>query len=304
MRFEDNGISVWYDTPDAPAPRETVSPGTKIPITIGIWPADASNQVQVHYQIDRGPMLSVAAKFWKNVPTRQIHYFHAYLPAFRVGDVVKYGVTCYCAGRQVPKPDTFQSLASSFRVSAAGNRQTPSSPPMPTSLSGSEMTRSRRVIVSPTSPVSKPKVPSPRASAITSLKEQRVGIQHPFVAGAKQRFISHKFKGQLLHEETGMPLTGFSVRAFDLDAGAEARNLGRVVSDDQGMFTLAYTTSDNAALKNGQRPNTQRILFQVYNPGGQKIHCTEKLIQPERRQPLELRVHLQCISDVKETHTG
>lgn len=304
MRFEDNGISLWYDTPDAPAPRETVSPGTEIPITIGIWPADASNQVQVHYQINQGPMLSVAASFWRNVSTRQIHYFRAYLPAFRVGDVVKYGVMCCCVGRQVPKPDIFQSLASSFRVSASADRQTPSSPPMQTSLSEPEMTGSRREVVSPASPVSKPKVPSPRASAITSLKEQRVGMQHPFIAGARQRFIPHKLRGQLLHEETGKPLAGFSVRAFDLDAGAEARNLGRAVSDDQGMFTLAYTTPDNATLRNGQRQNTQRLRFQVCNPGCQEIHRTEKLIQPDQKQPLELRVHLQCISDVKEIHTG
>jgi tetratricopeptide (TPR) repeat protein len=125
MHFEHEGISLSYGTPDAPAPGETVQAGTEITITLGVQPIDASNRVEVRYRLNQGPTEAVAAKWLFNDTSRKIQYFRAYLPAFRIGDMVEYTGICRCAGRQVPSPQEAQQLRYSFRVVGAEVTATP-----------------------------------------------------------------------------------------------------------------------------------------------------------------------------------
>src|SRR6266487_6222661 len=117
MRFEHEGMSLWYGTPDAPAPRETVPAGTGITITVGVQPMNVGNKVEVLYRINQGSTEQVAAQWLRNDTYKKSQYFRASLPAFRTGDTVEYTALCRRAGRQVvPAAEETEHFASSFRV--------------------------------------------------------------------------------------------------------------------------------------------------------------------------------------------
>lgn len=85
MQFECQGRSLWYGTPDAPAPDESVQAGGEIAVTIGVSQVDASNNVALLYRIDQGPTEMVPAKWLQNDPSGNAQYFRACLPALRPG---------------------------------------------------------------------------------------------------------------------------------------------------------------------------------------------------------------------------
>jgi Big-like domain-containing protein len=124
MRFEYEGMSLWYGTPDAAA--QSVQAGTEIAITIGVSPVDASNKVELLYRVNHGPTEMVATKWVQNDHSGKGQYFRARLPAFRAGDTVEYIPICRCAGRQVPSPDEARQFASSIRVTDAQAKSAPS----------------------------------------------------------------------------------------------------------------------------------------------------------------------------------
>src|SRR5215218_4016422 len=100
MRFEHDGMSLWYGTPDAPAPGDAVPAGAEIAITVGVRPADASNKIEVLYRMNHGPEQRAGARWLRSDRTAQ--YFEARLGPFRAGDQVEYAIICVCAGRTVP----------------------------------------------------------------------------------------------------------------------------------------------------------------------------------------------------------
>jgi hypothetical protein len=81
MRFEHQGMCLWYGAPDAPAPSETVPTGTGIPITIAVQPANARNRVEVLYRMNRGPTETAPARWVRNDPAGKTQYYRANLPA-------------------------------------------------------------------------------------------------------------------------------------------------------------------------------------------------------------------------------
>lgn len=116
MRFEHEGMCLWYGTSDAPAPSEAVPAGAEIPITIAVQPADASNRPEVLYRRNQGPTETVSANWLWNDPSGKGQYFMAHLPALEAGDRVEYTSICRCAGRQVPSPEEAEQFGSSFKV--------------------------------------------------------------------------------------------------------------------------------------------------------------------------------------------
>ena len=145
MHFEHEGRSLWYGTPDAPAPEEAVQAGADIAITIGVSPVDASNNIKLLYRIDQGPTEMVAAKWLQNDPSGKAQYFRARLPALRAGDIVEYLPICHCAGRQVPSPDQARQFASSIRVTDA-QAKSPQGLRLSASDSGDEGARLHEVL--------------------------------------------------------------------------------------------------------------------------------------------------------------
>lgn len=119
MRYEHEGISIWFGTPDAPAPQDAVSQESEISITVGVQPMAANYEVELIYRVNKGPTESIKAKWLRNDTSGRTRYYRAYFPSFQAGDIVEYGVICHCAGRQVPPPEVAQDFPASFQVMAA-----------------------------------------------------------------------------------------------------------------------------------------------------------------------------------------
>ncbi|MGH7601374.1 MAG: hypothetical protein ACREOI_33865, partial [bacterium] len=119
MRFEHEGMALWFGTPDAPAPK-VVEAGEETTVTIGVKPTDASNKIEVLYRINKGSAKQAPAK-WRRNDAAGKSYFSAVLPGFRAGETVEYTAVCRCAGRQVPPLDEAFQSAASFKVVEAQN---------------------------------------------------------------------------------------------------------------------------------------------------------------------------------------
>ena len=116
MRLEFDGISVWYGTPDAPAPAGVVPGDDPVAVTIGVHPPDASNSVEVRYRIDGSPIQIVRAGWMRTAADGSAQYFRARFPRLKPGERVEFTPVCRRAGRQAPPPADTDRLLSSFTV--------------------------------------------------------------------------------------------------------------------------------------------------------------------------------------------
>jgi hypothetical protein len=120
MRFGHAGLSLWYGTPDAPAPGQAVQGQDRFAITIGVQPPNASNIIKVRYRVNGGQEHTEPVTLLRHDSYNKAQYFTANLPpaglaTFQPGDTVEYSAVCYCAGRQVPSKDEEGRFAT-FRV--------------------------------------------------------------------------------------------------------------------------------------------------------------------------------------------
>ena len=118
MRIDQDGMSLWFGTADAPAPEGADAEGSSVAVTIAIHPPDASNNVEVLYRVNGGPQQSFPAGWFRTDQARKVQYFRAQFPPLRAGDVVEYSAVCRCVGRQVPIAAGAAEVTSSFRVVA------------------------------------------------------------------------------------------------------------------------------------------------------------------------------------------
>lgn len=118
MHFEHQGMRLWLE-PNQRLADGKLEPGLNADISIGVEPADASNQVKVKYRINDGPAAIISAEHVNHIGNTQ--HFKAQLPcaALSEGDKVEYTAMCQCAGRQVPSPMEADQLTSSFRIMSA-----------------------------------------------------------------------------------------------------------------------------------------------------------------------------------------
>lgn len=70
--------------------------------------------------------------------------------------------------------------------------------------------------------------------------------------------IPREFVGRLLNQGSDVPLAGFTVRAFDLDAGAEPEDLGYDMTNEDGTFATAYTVPTGGQAE-------RRLLLRILN---------------------------------------
>ena len=90
MRFEHQGLSLWYGTADAPAPAVALRAGADAVVTVAVLPASASNQVEVAFRVNGGRIDAVPAKWLRNDPETGAQYFSATLPPLlQPGDRVR-----------------------------------------------------------------------------------------------------------------------------------------------------------------------------------------------------------------------
>jgi hypothetical protein len=120
LQFTNDGLSLWYGTPDAPAPGDGgVVRRTGASLVIGVRPAHPLNSVLVQYRVDGGRIQSVPAREVRTDVDRQVQYFSVAFPAFTTGEVVEFSATLSCVGRQVPAPHLADRFPSKFRLAPA-----------------------------------------------------------------------------------------------------------------------------------------------------------------------------------------
>ncbi len=281
MRFEHEGMSLWYGTPDAPAPRETVPAGTGITITVGVQPMNVGNKVEVLYRINQGSTEQVAAQWLRNDTYKKSQYFRASLPAFRTGDTVEYTALCRRAGRQVvPAAEETEHFASSFRVIDVTASPSPGPALHKAMVTAQERAHSTfGETVSPAQPTSP--LPTPvQGLAHNALMQDDAGS-----------VVTHQVVGQLVNQETDAPLVGFTVHAFDLDAGATPKDLGYQITNGMGVFTIVHTTPNEPTSKAGKGVNVGRgYQLHILNLQAQEIYQTQLRVKPDQEQVGEIRV--------------
>jgi hypothetical protein len=102
MNLAYDGLSIRYDTPDAPAPTGRVADTSTISLTVGVEPPNPGNAVDVRYRVDGGPFRTLVARENQTDYSRGVQYFSAKFPINIPGKKIEYYVVATCAGRQVP----------------------------------------------------------------------------------------------------------------------------------------------------------------------------------------------------------
>ncbi len=317
MQFKNENIEMWYGTSDAPAPDEIVAPGMEVAITIGVAPADASNQVEVRHRINQGRVETVGGRWLRNDAGRLAQYFRVYLHALRPGDQVESTPVCRCAGRQVPSLEEAEQFVSSFRVEEEQMAETveramPREAESVSSLpaSGSRRSASGRPRPLPPPPASTPSAEgngrassppqrraAPRSASLPPTRRERP-LQRPLPeeeeeprAVAEEQTRSHRFHGRLLAEETGNPLRGFTVHSEDLDTGAEPGPLGFDFSDGEGRFELVFDVLlDPATGAPQSSAGNRRLRLHVHNRSGEEIYQTEVRTPADEAEVVDIRI--------------
>src|SRR5262245_4343505 len=104
MRYEEGGLSLWYGTPDAPAPEGLVhgEGSGQVSVTAGMRPPSASNAVEVVYRVNGGAPSTVLAALAAHDALQQAQYFEAKLAALYGGDTGEYRGVGRAPGHQIP----------------------------------------------------------------------------------------------------------------------------------------------------------------------------------------------------------
>jgi hypothetical protein len=118
VRFNNEGLSLWYGTADAPAPAEGERVSrTRASLVVGVRPANPINRVVVSYRVNGGLVTTVPGREVRVDYGTDAQYFAVPFPRLRDGDVIEYSPTLSCAGRQVPAPSIADRFLSKFTLS-------------------------------------------------------------------------------------------------------------------------------------------------------------------------------------------
>jgi len=97
----------------------------------------------------------------------------------------------------------------------------------------------------------------------------------------------HHFFGRLIDKETKEPVASFLVKAHDLEAGEEPLPLGYAFSNEQGLFSLAFTIPEK-----DQTPESRRLKLSVSTPQGDQIHEQEIAAKTDNTEVVDIAVTL------------
>ena len=81
MKLTHDHLSLWYGTPDAPAPLDEIVSSGNAFVTVGVHPGSPTNGVHVRYRVDGGFVQSVPARHLRTDYDRNSQYFIASFPS-------------------------------------------------------------------------------------------------------------------------------------------------------------------------------------------------------------------------------
>jgi hypothetical protein len=120
VNLDNDGLALWYGTPDAPAPGDAgIAPRRGASLVVGVHPANPTNAVQIRFRVDGGLVRTLPSRELRTDYARQAQYFAATFPPFPTGNVVEYLPILTCGGRQVPSASAGDRFPSHFRLEQA-----------------------------------------------------------------------------------------------------------------------------------------------------------------------------------------
>jgi hypothetical protein len=123
VNLTEEGLSLWYGTPDAPAPADgEVVPRRGAWLVVGAHPANPTSGLQVRYRVDGGLVQTAAGRALRVDYERNFAYYAVAFPAFPTGEVVEYVPVLHCGGRQVPAAHRVDVFPSKFRLESRPGR--------------------------------------------------------------------------------------------------------------------------------------------------------------------------------------
>jgi hypothetical protein len=124
VKLSRDGLTLWYGTPDAPAPQDEIVSRNGASLVVGVHPPNPTNAVQVRYRVDKGVAQVAPGRELRTDYEREAQYFHVAFPNFPTGKVVEYCPIFSCGGRQVPAPPATDRFPSKFFLAANETRPT------------------------------------------------------------------------------------------------------------------------------------------------------------------------------------
>ncbi len=79
---------------------------------------------------------------------------------------------------------------------------------------------------------------------------------------------AYTFFGRLVNEDIKLPLAGFTVRAFDPEAGDEPVQLGQDISNARGLFAIHFTTTAVELPEDSEELPEYKLLLDILNTDG------------------------------------
>jgi Protein of unknown function (DUF3237) len=116
MIYTHDGLTLIYNTPEAPALAGDQAENSDLAITAILKPASPSNAVTVRYRVNGGPIKEVHAVAGQTDYRQNTQCFHARFPHLLAGQSVDYGVIGSCAGREVADSESSRDFPHSFRI--------------------------------------------------------------------------------------------------------------------------------------------------------------------------------------------
>jgi hypothetical protein len=227
VRFELGGRSLWYGTPDAPAPLGIVTAGAGheaagVTVTVGVQPLNASYRVEVHYRVNGGAPVKVPAVLFRTDVRASAQYFSARLPNLHVGDKVEYGALCAIGSVQLPQPGPPHVLAASFHVVGPDHAEAKHA-------AMHAVTAHHAAAASHAAPAHAAAHPGTHGGANGAPPHSHGSPTHG----------SHTVEGIVTSPGRG-PLAGIFVEIIDKNVGSHA-SLATATTDDHGHYKASYT---------------------------------------------------------------
>lgn len=120
MQFSNDGLTIWFETEDAPGPTSARPLDQPPRLTVGVSPANPNHSVTIRYRVDGGLIRTLSAVLSRSNPAQNTQYFHACWPQGLKGKTVEYVAILRCAGRQVPDAATANSFSATFQLYESG----------------------------------------------------------------------------------------------------------------------------------------------------------------------------------------
>ncbi|MFC6939742.1 neuraminidase-like domain-containing protein [Salinirubellus sp. GCM10025818] len=118
--------------------------------------------------------------------------------------------------------------------------------------------------------------------------------------------VAHEVIGRLLTEDTSKTLEGVTIHGFDLDASPEPRDLGREITDSNGLFTLLYFAprQESAVDHEEGTEDVRRLRVHIIAKDGTELANAEISAPREQKEVVEIHAPAEegkTVTEVAET---